>query len=167
MILALYHASSADATENCENVFVEEKPYLKSVSTPHETRESAYRSEMCFSLDNFNERLKNNGYPTFEEDLSFKIIKGESGRCKTLVISDSRTSAFVDGRRVREIFSLKSSSFDVLVEDGITFDVYGYGHGVGMSQNGAVILAENGKTYREILETYYLFSDISNIVYKS
>ncbi|KKI90348.1 modulator protein [Bacillus sp. SA1-12] len=31
----------------------------------------------------------------------------------------------------------------------------GYGHGVGMSQWGASIMGENGKTYKEILQFYY------------
>lgn len=48
--------------------------------------------------------------------------------------------------------------------DGITVDtasgsfvftVYGYGHGVGMSQLGAIAMANSGKTYSEILSTYY------------
>ena len=35
------------------------------------------------------------------------------------------------------------------------FKVYGYGHGVGMSQRGAMKMAENGKTYTEILTHYF------------
>lgn len=31
----------------------------------------------------------------------------------------------------------------------------GFGHGVGLSQNGAKQMALSGKGYREILETYY------------
>ena len=36
-----------------------------------------------------------------------------------------------------------------------TFTVYGYGHGVGMSQTGANYYASIGKTYLEILAMYY------------
>ncbi len=35
------------------------------------------------------------------------------------------------------------------------FKVYGYGHGVGMSQHGAMEMADSGKTYTEILTYYY------------
>lgn len=35
------------------------------------------------------------------------------------------------------------------------FKVYGYGHGVGMSQHGAMEMAKNGKTYTDILTHYY------------
>ncbi|WP_041313599.1 SpoIID/LytB domain-containing protein [Heliomicrobium modesticaldum] len=37
----------------------------------------------------------------------------------------------------------------------IVIDGYGYGHGVGMSQWGAMGLARNGKSYTEIIEHYY------------
>ncbi len=36
-----------------------------------------------------------------------------------------------------------------------TFTVYGWGHGVGMSQDGAKVMARNGKSYKEILSAYY------------
>lgn len=36
-----------------------------------------------------------------------------------------------------------------------TFTVYGWGHGVGMSQEGAIQMAKDGKTYETILTTYY------------
>ncbi len=35
------------------------------------------------------------------------------------------------------------------------FKVYGYGHGVGMSQHGAMAMAKNGDTYEEILLHYF------------
>ena len=35
------------------------------------------------------------------------------------------------------------------------FRVTGYGHGVGMSQYGANVMAAEGSTWREILEWYY------------
>ena len=35
------------------------------------------------------------------------------------------------------------------------FKVYGYGHGVGMSQHGALEMAKNGKTYEQILTHYF------------
>lgn len=39
--------------------------------------------------------------------------------------------------------------------DKVIFEGFGYGHGVGMSQAGAKYMAQDGKTYEEILELYY------------
>lgn len=36
------------------------------------------------------------------------------------------------------------------------FQVYGFGHGVGMSQEGAIQMAKDGKNYEEILTNYFI-----------
>ena len=50
------------------------------------------------------------------------------------------------------------------VEDG-SYVIYGggYGHGLGMSQNGANGLAKEGKTYPEILNFFYQNIELANI----
>lgn len=47
----------------------------------------------------------------------------------------------------------------------ITFTIYGggYGHGVGMSQNGAQGMAKAGKTYKQILEFFYPGAEAAEI----
>jgi len=49
------------------------------------------------------------------------------------------------------------SSFFSIDKNGDKFTIYGggYGHGVGMSQYGAMSLAKDGKTYVDILNNYY------------
>ena len=57
---------------------------------------------------------------------------------------------------MRSLFSLRSATFTVSYADGnFTFDVTGYGHGVGMSQYGANAMAKEGSTFREVLTWYY------------
>lgn len=41
-------------------------------------------------------------------------------------------------------------------EGRFVFTTYGWGHGVGMSQDGAIKMAQDGKTYEEILANYYI-----------
>ncbi|MBR3818431.1 MAG: hypothetical protein IKJ41_04705 [Clostridia bacterium] len=41
------------------------------------------------------------------------------------------------------------------VKGTFIFKVYGYGHGVGMSQHGAMAMAKSGSSYEEILTHYY------------
>jgi stage II sporulation protein D len=45
-------------------------------------------------------------------------------------------------------------------ERGFEFVVVGYGHGVGLSQNGANYMANQGADFREILDTYYTGAQI-------
>ena len=57
---------------------------------------------------------------------------------------------------LRGLFSLRSTAFTLECIDGaFRFTVTGNGHGVGMSQYGANVMAKKGSTYAEILEHYY------------
>ena len=60
------------------------------------------------------------------------------------------------GSTLRSVLGLRSACFEWEAADGkLVFFVTGYGHGVGMSQYGANVMAGEGKTYREILTHYY------------
>ena len=48
------------------------------------------------------------------------------------------------------MFSIEKSDNEVI------FKVKGYGHGVGMSQYGALGMAKKGYSYQEILAHYYV-----------
>ena len=51
---------------------------------------------------------------------------------------------------------LRSSFFrSVVNRNTVTFDGFGFGHGVGLCQYGAEALAKAGKPYYEIVQWYY------------
>jgi len=66
-----------------------------------------------------------------------------------------------DGSKVGSLSLLPSAFFivDKMVEDGslkaITLTGGGYGHGVGMSQNGVKAMADRGKDYKDIVTYFY------------
>ena len=60
------------------------------------------------------------------------------------------------GREVREALKLKSPFFTIRYQNGkFVFKVSGFGHGVGLSQEGAKYMAKLGFNYRAILLHYY------------
>ena len=59
------------------------------------------------------------------------------------------------GVELRTLFSLRSTAFTLDYDGDFRFTVTGFGHGVGMSQYGAEVMAEEGSDYREILAHYY------------
>lgn len=95
-------------------------------------------------------------------------IKGSSATIKVLseynirllLKPSSATIYRADKSKVEGMAMLPSGFFVIKEEDKESeqaFHLYGggYGHGVGMSQNGAKVMAEKGYTYKEILTHYY------------
>lgn len=71
--------------------------------------------------------------------------------------SDRDSVQGAGGVSAAELYRLKLPENEQIyfLNDKITFYGHGYGHGIGLSQLGAVKMAEMGKNYREILEFYY------------
>ena len=66
------------------------------------------------------------------------------------------------GSQVRTLFGLRSAAFSIAWDgSSFTFDVTGYGHGVGMSQYGANAMAREGSTFEEILTWYYTGTEVA------
>ena len=69
--------------------------------------------------------------------------------------------ATIKGKEFRKIFGLNSANFTLeVLDDNIKIKCLGYGHGVGMSQWGANVMAKEGSKYDEILEHYFKGSKI-------
>ena len=152
-ITAVYHAISSGKTENSENVWGKEMPYLKSVDSSKDKEAENYKTEVSFTADELKEKLKSDFVIENINDLTFEISeKSDVGTVKKLNISGLECT----GANLRNLLNLRSSCFEITKnENGYTFTVYGYGHGVGMSQTGANYMAEEGKDFKEILTHYY------------
>jgi stage II sporulation protein D len=75
----------------------------------------------------------------------------------------------LEGTDVRTILNLNSANFTIeFSKTNVAINVLGNGHGVGMSQWGADVMAASGKKYDEILKHYYQGIEICKIedVYK-
>lgn len=168
IILALYHASSLNFTESCENVFLESLPYLSSMPTPFENVENAYFRSNIISYDALDVILEGNGFPPLSrENINIKIEVNDKGRCESIILTNSSSGIFIPKNKIRNMFGLRSNTFDIrVIDEGIEFLVYGYGHGVGLSQNGSIILAKEGYSYEEIIKKYYSNSEITKTIYK-
>lgn len=157
----VYTASSAGTTASAENVWGGKSvPYLTSVATPFDvSSDPNYGVITTFSESYIKNALESYLGITLSEDPSnWLTVTGRiDGNYVSSVNVDGQVA--VSGRKIRENilkFGIKSWCFDVSYADGeFTFVTYGYGHGVGMSQNGANILAKQGYTYDQILQYYF------------
>ena len=75
---------------------------------------------------------------------------------RKLLFSDSARVRRGDGKEATTLTMLPSGFF-VLNPVGNSYEIKGggYGHGVGMSQNGAKCLAMDGLDYQQILSVFY------------
>lgn len=96
------------------------------------------------------------------------LERGESGRIWKLKIVGSEKTLIVgkelEIRRLLSESHLKSSAFDVKVEGNtITLEGKGWGHGVGLCQIGAAVMATKGYDYNTILRHYYPGAELSSL----
>ena len=148
-----YHSTCTDKTELPEEVWGKSYPYLKSVS--------------CMDKNSpYEHWVRRFSVAEIEKALNIKGIKGISissftstGRVKMLrVVTESSELEVkaVDLRKLLGYKELPSTQFSVSITGSeVIFEGSGYGHGVGLSQWGALELANEGKNYKEILQYYY------------
>lgn len=164
-VLAVFHSSSAGTTQDAQAVWSASLPYLKSVETPEgEDTVPNYRSTASFSAAGLRETLlaalpeaKLEGAPS---NWFTDIRQQPNGTVTSLSVGGVE----VGGNRLRTILDLRSACFTISFDgDAVVFSVTGYGHGVGMSQYGANVLAGDGMNYREILEWYYTGAEVGRM----
>ena len=156
-ILAVFCSSTNGHTQNAGAVWQSDLPYLQSVSSP-ETGDSVpdYDSVVTVPAETFRSLFLAahpdaalSGAP---EDWITDIAHNDAGFVTTLRVG----GVSVKGNELRTILSLRSPSFTVETDaNAFTFHVTGYGHGVGMSQYGANVLAARGMNASAILEHYF------------
>ena len=162
-ILAAFHSSSAGATEDCGAVW-NPRPYLVSVPSPEGAEDvPGYRSSLrCAPLDFRDVILSARPEADFsgpEETWPGACRLDGSGRVESMVLGGAELS----GTELRQLFSLRSTAFSLEYTEGMfVFSVTGFGHGVGMSQYGAMVMAREGADYREILAHYYPGTQLSS-----
>lgn len=156
VIEAFFFSTSSGLTENCEEVFVEALPYLRSVDSHYDEISPVYETEKVINYTEFCNKLGIENVP-----LNINITKTTStGRIKNITINGVNFT----GNQVTQKLGLRSNYFEIRQDnDNIIVTTKGYGHGVGMSQYGANGMAKEGYTYKDILNHYYTNVEISKI----
>jgi len=123
-----------------------------------------YYSSDKFSFNKFIIRLKSidRDFKIDTDDIESQIsspLRFDTGRVDTINIGNIKFS----GTKIRRAFGLNSTNFTIeVIDDNVVFSCVGFGHGVGMSQNGANAMAKEGSGYIEILKHYFSGVDIIN-----
>lgn len=154
---AMYHSISNSKTEMPKYVWGSNLPYLQSVNSNWDTGVKGYEVSTNISYSTLTSKLGQ----TINKNTVFKVLSETvSGRVEKIQIGDSTYS----GVKLRSLLGLRSTDFTISKgETSVTVTTRGYGHGVGMSQNGANEAAKDGYTYNKILKHYYTGVTLSKI----
>ncbi len=120
-----------------------------------------YRWTVEYGRDELAELIERRSGVRIGELVSMEPLeRGESGRiCKLGIEGSEKTLVVGKELEIRRILSeshLKSSAFDVeMTSDKVILHGSGWGHGVGLCQIGAAVMASQGYGFRQILEHYY------------
>lgn len=155
LCVAAFHAISSGKTESAENIWGEKVPYLTTVKSNGDNLSPQYSSVVVFEKDEFIEiakdLIKNKNIKNLKNIMEIKE-KSKAGTVLNVVLDKKEFT----GDEIRKAFYLRSPVFTIeATEKNVTFNVIGYGHGVGMSQYGADFMARQGSSYEEILKHYY------------
>jgi stage II sporulation protein D len=168
LITAVYHSNSGGQTANPESVWNKPLPYLRSVidtfsigtrsykwtKTLTETEWLGYlRDKHSYPVDDSLARLRALNYKQLFRDAFF--VHSQYG---------------IPLRDIRTDFKLNSTFFNVVpVSNGnIELRGRGFGHGVGLSQEGAMVMSRNGYDYRQIIDFYFhnvIVTDIKHVIF--
>lgn len=152
-ISAVFHSTSSGFTENAEDVWGGNVPYLVSVQSEGEEQSPRYHSDLVITLDEFKKTASENiDGVDWNKEIVGNITRSEAGGIKTISVGGIE----IKGTQFRTIFGLRSTNVQIVIDgENVSMSVTGFGHGVGMSQYGANYLASQGADYVDILKTYY------------
>lgn len=182
-ITAYFFSTSSGSTSTNEVWAEEPEKYLQCVNSGNlESSEPWFRWSVTLPVSYLNERIAKYGIGSLQAIMVLK--KSGGGAVEELKLVGTDGERIISSEyKIRQLFSTKgipvTRQDGTVVKDmnlmpsayftctpvyedgqvsGYQFDGGGYGHGVGMSQNGANQLAMQGKNWQEIL--YYFYAEI-------
>lgn len=152
-----FHSNSGGQTANSEDVWRSALPYLRSVP---DTFSFHMRQSEWVKVLNEDKWL------SYFANKHKVDIKDDSIRRELLTFSQSTRKVRICNvplTRIRTDFQLKSTFFNVLYDSTahrVTLSGHGYGHGVGLSQEGTIRMVGLGISYDSIIRHYYTGAQI-------
>jgi stage II sporulation protein D len=162
LIMSAFHSNCGGETSSAGDVWLTHQPYLKSVTDPYCTssRNATWQKSIPVS-EWLNYIRKSGGNNLTDEKPALNFVQ-------TSRVPDYKTASFtIPLRTIRSDFNLRSTFFSVYANgDSVILKGKGYGHGVGLCQEGAMTMASRGFNYKQIINFYFsgvFITDIKNV----
>lgn len=152
MISAAFHSNSGGQTINSEDLWKIPTSYLKSVVDTFSLKMPNATWEYKILTANWLDYLSTN--------FGYNINDPQKKAYALNFKQEKRLTNFTDSiplANIRADLGLKSTWFSISEIPGgyVVFKGKGYGHGVGLSQQGAIRMAQLGYTFVDIIKFYY------------
>jgi stage II sporulation protein D len=155
LIVAAFHSNSGGQTANSEDVWGSYTNYLRSTVDSFSVKMPNSCWERKMLTDDWLTYLKlKHNYSTDKPGAREAAVNFRQDQRKVyLECSNSR----IPLKNIRQDLQLKSTFFSIseISKDSIIFKGRGYGHGLGMCQEGAMRMSRMGYSHVDILNFYY------------
>lgn len=149
LINATFHSNCGGETANSSDVWIGGKPYLISVKDPWCSGGRNYRWSREIPEADWLDYFRQKGLKAADEAVA---AHEAPHRWAEISVGNQKLSS----RELREDWGLRSAFVSWRTENGtVVLSGNGYGHGVGLCQEGAMEMADQGKTVDEIIQFYY------------
>ena len=152
-IIAAFHSNCGGRTQNSEDAWSSALPYLRAVEDTYCLHQPHATWELKIPLSSWNKYMDK--IP--DEPLSISV-KAESGNVASGARQkyDVYKNKKILTQKLRNDWNLKSTWFTISEKnDSLLFSGRGYGHGVGLCQEGAMNMSERGYSCERIIKFYY------------
>jgi stage II sporulation protein D len=157
LITAAFHANCGGQTVNSEDVWNKKLDYLRSIKDTFCLREKSAFWSKEFSEESWIQKMFKlcNNY-SVESDSLFLNGKANFVQKSRQSFYDLNPSCQIPLKDMRNLLELKSTFFNAEFRNGqILLHGRGFGHGVGLCQDGAIKMSKLGYSYKSILHFYY------------
>ena len=160
LIVSAFHGNCGGLTASSSDVWVAKYPYLISIKDPWcgYSRSSVWKTSV--PLSEWNAFLKTKRVEPGQETVLFS----PAGSQPTRAIGNNIAGIHISREDIRQRFNLRSSFYTLTASgDSITIVGRGYGHGVGLCQDGARAMAAAKMKYDQITGFYYPGTAVTEI----
>ena len=156
MISAAFHSNCGGETVNSEDVWTIPTSYLKSVVDTFCTHMPNAHWRYAMLKQDWLDFLKQHyNYPIDNPDMRKQALSFQQNERKSLFENN------IPLKTIRHDLHLRSTFFSLEnKKDSVIFNGRGYGHGVGLCQQGAIQMANQGLNYKSIIAFYYTNTSI-------
>jgi stage II sporulation protein D len=162
IISPAFHSNCGGETSVSQDVWLSGHSYLKKVIDPYCTASRNAKWTRSLKLTEWKEYLGKSGFSQNPGDPSAYNFS------QITRLPDYRIGSFsLPFTKIRNDMGLPSAFFSITANNGsVTLKGRGNGHGVGLCQEGAMVMASKGFKFKQIIDFYFsdvIITDIRNV----